>query len=154
MALRNAARRAVAATVGALHRERQRDLLEANLGLEPSPVSDAMQTAHAPRQRLPGEDMTVGLGRIVEDSRAGRILWHDGGTGGYSSFIGSDPDSKVGARRRPRHPRAPCAFIGFDPDSKVGVVVLSNAEPLVDYLGFRLPNRAAVPTGESREEQT
>ncbi len=80
--------------------------------------------------------MGIGLGWIVHDTqdgkdgRAGRMLWHNGGTGGYSSFI------------------------GFDPESQVGVVVLSNAAALVDYLGFRLLNRARDTHHEHHEEST
>ena len=64
--------------------------------------------------------MEIGLGWIVHDSKEGRIVWHNGGTGGYSSFI------------------------GFDPESQVGVVVLANTADSVDYLGFRLLNSASA----------
>lgn len=102
--------------------------LEANLDLESSPLREAMQAAHTRRADMPEPDMGIGLGWIVHDSEDGRILWHNGGTGGYSSFI------------------------GFDPESQVGVVVLSNAAALVDYLGFRLLNRARDTQDERHKE--
>jgi CubicO group peptidase (beta-lactamase class C family) len=42
------------------------------------------------------------------------MLWHNGGTGGFRSFL------------------------GFVPDTHVGVVVLSNSSRSVDAIGFRL----------------
>ena len=94
--------------------------LEANLGLRESPLREAMEHAHAPRVEDQMLGMEIGLGWIVHDSKEGRIVWHNGGTGGYSSFI------------------------GFDPESQVGVVVLSNTADPVDSLGFRLLNRASA----------
>jgi CubicO group peptidase (beta-lactamase class C family) len=41
-------------------------------------------------------------------------VWHNGGTGGYSSFV------------------------GFDPEQKLGVVVLSNQASPIDALGLHL----------------
>jgi hypothetical protein len=32
--------------------------------------------------------MTVGLGWMCSSSRAGRMFWHNGGTGGFRSFAG------------------------------------------------------------------
>lgn len=110
--------------------------LEANIDPWSSPLSEALRSAHARRADMAEPDMVIGLGWIVHDTkdgkdgRARRMLWHNGGTGGYSSFI------------------------GFDPESQVGVVVLSNAAALVDYLGFRLLNRARDTQGEHHEEST
>ena len=98
----------------------QLTFLEANLGLRESPLREAMEHAHLPRVEDQVLGMDIGLGWMVHDSEEGRIVWHNGGTGGYSSFI------------------------GFDPASQVGVVVLSNTADSVDYLGFRLLNRASA----------
>jgi serine-type D-Ala-D-Ala carboxypeptidase/endopeptidase len=64
-----------------------------------------------------------------------RVLWHNGGTGGFRSFL------------------------GFVPDTGVGVVVLSNSARSVDAVGFRIlesmsraPQRTATPD-EAREER-
>jgi D-alanyl-D-alanine-carboxypeptidase/D-alanyl-D-alanine-endopeptidase len=51
--------------------------------------------------RHPGADfangMRIGLAWIVAKSDGGKdLIWHNGGTGGYRSFIGIIPDSKVG----------------------------------------------------------
>jgi CubicO group peptidase (beta-lactamase class C family) len=102
--------------------------LEANLEPESSPLREAVRAAHTQRADMPEPNTGIGLGWIVHDGKHGRILWHNGGTGGYSSFI------------------------GFDPESRVGVVVLSNAAALVDYLGFRLLNRARDTQDERNKE--
>jgi len=58
--------------------------------------------------------MEIGLGWVLR-SRNGRTLhWHNGGTGGYRSFL------------------------GFDLEAQAGVVVLSNSTDSVDDLGFHL----------------
>lgn len=56
--------------------------------------------------------MDVGLGWHILKRPTMRIVWHNGGTGGYRSFI------------------------GFDPVRRVGVVVLSNSTQGVDDVGF------------------
>ena len=107
--------------------------LEANIDPWSSPLSEALRSAHARRADMPDPDMGIGLGWIVHDTkdgRDGRMLWHNGGTGGYSSFV------------------------GFDPESQVAVVVLSNAAAPVDFLGFRLLNRARDTQDEHHEEST
>ena len=104
--------------------------LEANIDPWSSPLSEALRSAHARRADMPDPDMGIGLGWIVHDTKDGRMLWHNGGTGGYSSFV------------------------GFDPESQVGVVVLSNAAAPVDFLGFRLLNRARDTQDEHHEEST
>lgn len=104
--------------------------LEANIDPWSSPLSEALRSAHARRADMPDPDMGIGLGWIVHDTKDGRMLWHNGGTGGYSSFV------------------------GFDPESQVAVVVLSNAAAPVDFLGFRLLNRARDTQDEHHEEST
>src|SRR5207247_1051181 len=80
--------------------------LAANLGYIASPVSPAM-TAMLQVRRSTGREIVIGWHSVTLDgifSRDGRnIVWHDGGTAGYS------------------------AFIGFDPKVRTGVVVLANA---------------------------
>jgi hypothetical protein len=56
------------------------------------------------------------------------MLWHNGGTGGFRSFL------------------------GFVPDTRVGVAVLANSARSVDAIGFRIlesisraPQPAAAP---------
>ena len=94
--------------------------LEANLGIRETPLRPAMERTHIPQRADPTIGMDIGLGWVVHDTDDGRVAWHNGGTGGYSSFI------------------------GFDPASQAGVVVLSNTAISVDELGFHLLTRAAI----------
>ena len=88
--------------------------VEANLGLRESPLHEAMAETHRPRRAYPAPNMEVGLGWILRNEHGRTVVWHGGGTGGYSSFL------------------------GFDPASGTGVVVLSNTASSVDDLGFYL----------------
>ncbi len=87
--------------------------LEANLGPAMSPLEEAMRESHRPR-RAGGEGMEVGMNWFIRNTEHHRIIWHNGGTGGYR------------------------AFLGFDPDRQVGVVVLTNSARSADDIGFHL----------------
>ena len=66
------------------------------LGLPPS-LAAALGDAARPVRRAPGR-MRVGLGwHVIPDQRDGPgVVWHNGGTGGGSSFVGLDRASGVG----------------------------------------------------------
>lgn len=91
--------------------------VEANTGLRESPLGAAMEFAHAPRLPDPALGMDLGLGWIIAAEGDRRFMWHNGATGGYSSFV------------------------GFDPEAREGVVVLSNSANLVDSVAYRLFTR-------------
>lgn len=104
------------AGAGAL-RSTVNDLLtfvEANLSPDESALGQAMTAALAPRQDFPAPNMQIGLGWITRHGHGRQLHWHNGGTGGYRSFL------------------------GFDPEARTGVVVLSNSGDSVDDLGFHL----------------
>jgi CubicO group peptidase (beta-lactamase class C family) len=104
------------AGAGAL-RSTVNDLLKfvaANLGLVDSKLSPVLQETHAPREDFGSAGARIGLGWIVINEHDRTIHWHNGGTGGYHSFVGLDME-----RRR-------------------GVVVLSNASPSIDDIGLHL----------------
>jgi CubicO group peptidase (beta-lactamase class C family) len=62
----------------------------------------------------PDVGLELGLGWHISSQIDRRVIWHNGGTGGYSSFA------------------------GFDPAIRMGVVVLSNQASPVDALGLHL----------------
>ena len=93
--------------------------LDANVGAPRSALERAMRTAHEPR-RDAGEDMRIGLNWLTRTVGQDRIIWHNGGTAGFRTFI------------------------GFDPERQVGAVVLSNSAQGIDDIGFHLIN-AAMP---------
>ena len=88
--------------------------VEANLGLVESPLHAAMAATHVPRRDFAAPNMQIGLGWVTRRGHGRELHWHNGGTGGYRSFL------------------------GFDLESRTGVVVLSNSGDSVDDLGFHL----------------
>ena len=82
--------------------------LKANMGVDPTPLAAAMKLAQRPRSDM-AKTMRIGLAWITTDKG---IVWHNGGTGGYRSFL------------------------GFTADGRRGVVILANTAVDVDELGF------------------
>ena len=85
--------------------------LEANMGRLRTPLHRAMALAHRPRADGPAGNR-VGLAWTTRHDADGDVIWHNGMTGGYASFI------------------------GFRRDGTRGVVILVNAQQSVDDLGF------------------
>jgi D-alanyl-D-alanine-carboxypeptidase/D-alanyl-D-alanine-endopeptidase len=77
--------------------------LAANLGYVKTPLAPAMATMLTVRRPTGGPNLAVALGWHVLTMHGKDLIWHNGGTGGYRTFI------------------------GFDPLARVGIVVLSNA---------------------------
>ena len=90
--------------------------LAANLGFSHSPLERAMAAMVKPRRPTGQAGMEIALGWLVAARDGHEIIWHNGGTGGYRSFI------------------------GYDRQARVGVAVLSNSFTLagVDPIGMRL----------------
>jgi CubicO group peptidase (beta-lactamase class C family) len=86
--------------------------LAANMGLQKTPLCAAMDLAQTPRRPTDADGMQVGLAWLILTGAKRPICWHNGGTGGYRSFI------------------------GFDKAAKLGIVVLSNSSQDVDDIGF------------------
>jgi len=96
--------------------------LDANLGTPSGPLQEAMRRSHEPRMDA-GGDMEIGLNWITRTTENQKTVWHNGGTGGYRTFV------------------------GFDPDREVGVVVLTNSNQGADDIGFHLLN-PSLPLAE------
>ncbi|MGA8368478.1 MAG: serine hydrolase [Candidatus Acidiferrales bacterium] len=103
--------------------------LAANLGYTKSPLAPAMAAMLKVRRPTGQAGLEVALGWHVFTTNGKEIIWHNGGTGGYRSFI------------------------GFDPKAGVGVVALSNASTLagVDDIGRRLLD-PSIPLMQSPQE--
>lgn len=93
--------------------------LQAAMGKKPSPLAPAFARMMATRQPLGDGNAEQALGWVISGPGQKQIVWHNGGTGGYRSFV------------------------GFRPSTGVGVVVLSNTatEVGVDDLGAHLLDR-------------
>lgn len=68
--------------------------LAANLHPEHGPLERAMAFAH--QERAPAGAMRIGLNWFSIHAGADTIIWHNGGTGGYRTFIGFEPSRTVG----------------------------------------------------------
>ena len=86
----------------------------ANLGSVDSKLSAALQETHKAREDFGSPEARIGLGWIVITEHDRTIHWHNGGTGGYHSFV------------------------GLGKEHRRGVVVLSNASPSIDDIGLHL----------------
>jgi D-alanyl-D-alanine-carboxypeptidase/D-alanyl-D-alanine-endopeptidase len=90
--------------------------LAANLGDKTSRLAPAMAAMLTVRRPTGQPGLEVALGWHIFTTNGREIVWHNGGTGGYRSFM------------------------GFDPKTRTGVVVLSNASTTagVDDIGRHL----------------
>ncbi|HTK55004.1 MAG TPA: serine hydrolase domain-containing protein, partial [Gemmatimonadaceae bacterium] len=68
--------------------------LDANLHPERGPLQRAMAFAHEERARA--GNMMIGLNWLSTHAGTDTIVWHNGGTGGYRTFIGFEPSRKTG----------------------------------------------------------
>lgn len=96
--------------------------LDANIGPPKTALERAMREAQKPRAPM-GPGAQVGLNWITTKTKSGaEFVWHNGGTGGYRTFI------------------------GFDPLRSIGVVVLSNRSVSADDIGIHLLDPATPLT--------
>jgi serine-type D-Ala-D-Ala carboxypeptidase/endopeptidase len=106
--------------------------LKANMGIDGSPLAAAMKLARQPRRKV-GETMRIGLAWTTTDKG---IVWKDGETGGYRSFL------------------------GFTADGRRGVVILADTNADANDLGFATldataqlaPNKAIVLPSASLDD--
>ena len=105
--------------------------LEAFLGYKESPLAPAMKAMLEVRR--PAGQTEIGLGWLLNSADGREIAWHNGGTGGFRSFV------------------------GYDPEARIGVVVLSNASTAagVDDIGLHLLNpKAPLANPEPPKQRT
>ncbi|MEM8888319.1 MAG: serine hydrolase [Bacteroidota bacterium] len=78
----------------------------------PSPLTPAMRLSQKGTAALENGTDSVALGWHIKHGENSKIIWHNGQTGGYHSFL------------------------GFDKAQKKGIVVLSNSDVSIDDIGF------------------
>ncbi len=100
----------------------------ANTGPATTQLERSMRATHEMQERV-NKRMAVALNWHVQYVGDEQILWHNGGTGGFRTFI------------------------GFDPATSVGVVVLTNSGHGADDIGFHLIN-AGMPLAGPPVERT
>ncbi|NQU42272.1 serine hydrolase [bacterium] len=92
--------------------------LAASMALVETDLRDVMDEAHSARLPAGGPEMEIGFGWLIHKKHESEIVWHNGGTGGYHSFV------------------------GWDRKTGLGVVVLSNSTNDIDDIGRHLMNPA------------
>ena len=92
------------------------NFLAAELGYVDTPLNRAMKAQLAVRRPTGMPGLDIALGWHILAGKTGEVVWHNGGTGGYRSFM------------------------GFDPKTRVGVVVLTNTATVAggDDIGFHI----------------
>ena len=70
--------------------------LAANMDEGKAPLGPAMRSMREVRRPTGMPDVEVALGWHVFTAHAKNIIWHNGGTGGYRTFMGFDPTARVG----------------------------------------------------------
>jgi serine-type D-Ala-D-Ala carboxypeptidase/endopeptidase len=70
--------------------------LAANLGYTKSPLAPAMAAMLKVRRPTGMPGLEIALGWHVRTVDGKEIVWHNGGTGGYRSFMGFDPAARTG----------------------------------------------------------
>jgi CubicO group peptidase (beta-lactamase class C family) len=89
--------------------------LKVNMGRLSSPLDAAIRRSHQELyEEYPGRAMGMNWIRSKQESIGQTVIWHNGGTGGYRSYL------------------------GFTEDGQFGVVVLSNTTNDVDDLGLTI----------------
>lgn len=97
--------------------------LLANMNPPDNTLGRAMTDAHQARLDIGRNNMKIGLGWHIRN----KIIWHNGGTGGFRTFA------------------------GYEPDKKMAVVILTNSTVGADDLGFHLMD-ASIPLKKVRKE--
>jgi CubicO group peptidase (beta-lactamase class C family) len=90
--------------------------LAANLDSNDTPISADLRETHRQRHTAGNPNVGIGLAWHVLHAFDAGIVMHNGGTGGYRSFI------------------------GYDPAMRVGVVLLCNSSGEFDYIALHLLN--------------
>ncbi|HVR39037.1 MAG TPA: serine hydrolase, partial [Thermoanaerobaculia bacterium] len=105
--------------------------LAANLGVTKSPLGVAMKSMLATRRPTGAPNLEIALGWHITTANDRQIVWHNGGTYGYRSYI------------------------GFDPKNRTGVVVLANTftNAGIDDIGQHLLNSAAPLLAAAKERK-
>jgi CubicO group peptidase (beta-lactamase class C family) len=111
--------------------------LGAALGSTPSPLSGAFAAMTATRRPAASPAMEAGLGWQILKAPGGEIIWHNGGTAGYRTWIGYAPRTRTGVVVLTN------AGTAAGPDD-IGQHLLAPALPLLTT--FALPPKTRIET--------
>jgi CubicO group peptidase (beta-lactamase class C family) len=119
--------------------------VQACLGLIETPLTDVL--ADAARPRVPGDTAArqQALGWIVETRGASTIVWHNGGTGGYRSFVAYDRTKRAGLVLLTNHTRG-LESVGFPLLAGRPPAAPAPAAPPAEHLKVFLGNYPLAPS--------
>ncbi len=70
--------------------------LAANMAVTVTSLSPAIEMSHRFQHEFGSKDMYIGLGWLTGTGTEATVIWHNGGTGGYRTFIGFDKSRQRG----------------------------------------------------------
>jgi hypothetical protein len=111
------------------------DFIAAVMEPENTPFSKAIKLTQSDWIETGSPDLQIGMGWHKLKKEENHIIWHNGGTGGYHSFM------------------------GFDPANKMAVAVLSNSMNAIEDIGYHIldpdsPLQKLSPPREEKEIST
>jgi serine-type D-Ala-D-Ala carboxypeptidase/endopeptidase len=71
------------------------NFLAANMGVIESSLNDVLQQCHE-QQPTPAPQFSIGLGWVLSNSNSADMVWHNGGTGGFRSYLGFNRKTQQG----------------------------------------------------------
>ena len=72
------------------------NFLSAMLGYSHNPLAAAQKTTLEISRSTGSAFIDTGLGWVIDTRGGGKIIWKNGGTGGYRTFIGYSPQNRIG----------------------------------------------------------
>ncbi|MDB6165893.1 MAG: serine hydrolase [Lacunisphaera sp.] len=70
--------------------------VQAGLGLRATPLAASLAEMMKPLRKMDSPPGQIGLGWLIMDNAGTPLVWHNGGTAGFRSFIGLLPSAKAG----------------------------------------------------------
>jgi serine-type D-Ala-D-Ala carboxypeptidase/endopeptidase len=98
--------------------------LSAQMGSMDHPVTESLAMCHRPRAVI-SKELQVGLGWMIVNHGTDRLLWHNGGTGGFNCYIGFLKEKGVGVCVLANRGPSLLSLFGLGP-------------PLAEGIGFRI----------------
>jgi serine-type D-Ala-D-Ala carboxypeptidase/endopeptidase len=118
--------------------------LAANLHPERGPLERAMAFAHEERASGGSPNMRIGLNWFSLNAGPDTIVWHNGGTGGYRTFIGFIASKKIGVVVMTNSGGTGADDIGFHLLDPV-IPLAPRPEPEKPHTAIALPASAMAP---------
>jgi D-alanyl-D-alanine-carboxypeptidase/D-alanyl-D-alanine-endopeptidase len=120
--------------------------VEACLGLRETALRQALADTFRPQRAMDAPHGQIGLGWLILDDDGRTVLWHNGGTEGFRSFVGFSPTTQTGVVVLTSNRANNCDSLGLELlEAKLGPPPISAVANADDYTGrFSLPDSSLV----------